>query len=398
MGAYARWSGAAHQSTPGALQPPRSRWRVLYIEMQSRQTDGLLALPGEGRMRSVLRRAKTAPLSTVLGLCLGLCATSARAERQHIVAAGQSLEVIAKRYKRSADELAAANGLDKEVTLRGGQVLTVPSDGVVYVTQGQTLSTIAHAHQLGSLALAKANNLDPAATLRIGQRLLLPGYAAHAKESAGEKRWGKPKQRGVAKMYRIWSEESVVVRLVDTRGAVRPAAQRQMRELLRPRESKKRKTPNARLLGLMAQVSDHFGGRAIHIISGYRIAGGFTRDSSRHVAGDAIDFRIPGVSLDELREYCSHFPNVGVGLYPRSQFVHLDVRLKAARWTDWSLPGQAAILQKPSDPAETGAEGSSAPAPRNDEIPEPSEAASEPPSSPPAPGDASAQGAPAPRG
>jgi len=347
-------------------------------------------------MKPVIRRAKMAHLSTLLSLCLGLCTASARAERQHIVAAGQSLEIIAKRYKRSADELAAANGLNKEVILRGGQVLTVPSDGVVYVTPGQTLSSIAHAHHLGSLAVAKANNLDPTATLRIGQRLLLPGYAAHAKETAGEKRWGKPKQRGVAKMYRIWSEESVVVRLVDTRGAVRPAAQRQMRELLRPRESKKRKTPNLRLLGLMAQVSDHFGGRPIHIISGYRLAGGFTRDSSRHVAGDAVDFRIPGVSLDELREYCSHFPNVGVGLYPRSQFVHLDVRRKSARWTDWSLPGQAAVLQKPSDPKGT-AEGSTTPAPRNDEIPEPSEAASEPPL-PPAPAEASAPSAAAPRG
>lgn len=347
-------------------------------------------------MRSVLRRAKKAQLSTLLSLCLGLCTSSVHAERQHIVAAGQSLEAIAKRYKRSAEELAVANGLNKEVTLHGGQVLTVPSDGVVYVIQGQTLSSIAHAHQLGSLALAKANNLDPGATLRIGQRLLLPGYAAHAKETAGEKRWGKPKQRGVAKMYRIWSEETAVVRLVDTRGVTRPAAQRQMRELLRPRESKKRKTPNARLLGLMAQVSDHFGGRPIHIISGYRLAGGFTRDTSRHVAGDAIDFRIPGVALDELREYCTHFPNVGVGLYPRSQFVHLDVRAKPARWTDWSLPGQAAILQKPVEIDENGAPAAANP--RLDDIPEPSEATSEPPT-PSSPSEATAPSAPTqPRG
>ena len=367
-------------------------WLDVYLSVQPRQTDALPALPGEGRMRSVLRPAKKAPLKTLLSLCLGLCTTSVHAERQHIVAAGQSLEVIAKRYKRSAEELAAANGLKKEVALRGGQVLTVPSDGVVYVTEGQTLSSIAHAHNLGSMTLAKANNLDPTSTLRIGQKLMLPGYAAHAKQTAGEKRWGQPKQRGVAKMYRIWSEQTAIVRLVDTRGAVRPAAQRQMRELMRPRDTKKRKNPNTRLLGLLAQVSDHFGGRPIHIISGYRTAGGLTRDTSRHVAGDAIDFRIPGVSLEELRDYCAHFANVGVGLYPRSQFIHLDVRKKSARWTDWSLPGQAAILQKPADPDESAAS-----TPRNDEIPEPSEAASEPPA-PTAPAEDGAPSVPAQRG
>jgi len=332
------------------------------------------------------RGARTARLVTLLSLCLGLSAGEAHAERQHIVAAGQSLEVIAKRYKRSADELAAANGLNKEVTLRGGQVLTVPADGVVYVTEGQTLSTIAHAHKLGTLTLAKANNLDPGATLHIGQRLLLPGHAAIQKQTAEEKRWGKPKQRGVAKLYRIWSRESLTLRLVDTRGAVRPAAQRQMRELLRPRDSKRRKMPNLRLLGLLAKVSDHYGGRQIHIVSGYRQAGGFTRDSSRHVAGDAIDFRIPGVPLTELRDYCSHFANVGVGYYPRSEFIHLDVRAKAARWTDWSLPGQAAVLQKP-DELEANNDGSEAPAPKTEaDIPEPAaEAAADPPAPQPAP-------------
>jgi uncharacterized protein YcbK (DUF882 family) len=333
------------------------------------------------------RRAKPALIAAALiGLGLGGLTATVHAERQHIVAPGQSLELIARRYNRSAEELAAANGLGKQVTLHGGQVLTVPSDGVVYVTDGQTLSSIAHAHHLGSLALAKANHLDPDATLHIGQRLLLPGHAALEKQTAEEKRWGKPKQRGVAKLYRIWSDESLNLRLVDTRGSVRPAAQRQMRELLRPRDSRKRKLPNSRLLGLLAQVSDHFGGRPIHIVSGYRLPGGFTRDSSQHVAGNAVDFRIPGVPLTELRDYCSHFASVGVGYYPRSQFVHLDVRQKAARWTDWSLPGQAAILQKPAELDEAGNDGSSAPPPRSEaEIPEPAAEASAEPPAPDAP-------------
>ena len=84
---------------------------------------------------------------------------------------------------------------------------------------------------------------------------------------------------------------------------------------------------------LLAEVSDHFGGRQIHVISGYRLAGGDTKPTSRHVSGDAIDFRIPGVPLTELRDYCANFSRVGVGYYPKSGFVHLDVRKRNARWT-----------------------------------------------------------------
>ena len=44
----------------------------------------------------------------------------------------------------------------------------------------------------------------------------------------------------------------------------------EMRDFLRPRESGKRKLPKARLLSLIAQVSDHFGGRRLDVVSGVR--------------------------------------------------------------------------------------------------------------------------------
>jgi uncharacterized protein YcbK (DUF882 family) len=313
------------------------------------------------------------------------------ADRQHTVRPGQSLALIAKQYNINISALAAANGIEKGETLHGGQVLKVPPEGVVYVASGQTLGSIARDHHVATSALAKANHLKLTATLQIGQRLVLPGFkasaratthevtheqvsAAHAtaRESAGSKRWGKPAHRGVVRLYRIWSNESQTLRLVDSKGRARSAAQRAMREFLRPRESRRRKTPNARLLGLLAQVSDHFGGRVIHVVSGYRLPGGYTRDTSRHVAGEAIDFRIPGVPLTELRDYCSHFPNVGVGYYPRTQFIHLDVRRQAGRWTDWSLAGQAPLLTKPAELDDPHNDGAGAPLPQSEaEIPEP---------------------------
>ena len=320
---------------------------------------------GGKQQRSVFGRIG----ALALGLCVStLVARDVRAERQHIVRSGQSLEVIAKRYKLKASELAAANGLTENDALHGGQVLTVPPDGIVYVARGQTLGGIAHEHALGANELARVNKLSPTDTLRVGQRLVLPGYRPSKSESAAEKRWGAPKQRGVVSFYRIWSKETQRIRLVDSSGRAKPAALRTMRELMRPRESRKRKTPNTRLLALLAQVSDHYGGRPIHVVSGFRLPGGLTRDTSRHVAGEAMDFRIPGVPLTELRDYCHHFDHVGVGYYPRTQFVHLDVRRQSARWTDWSLPGQPAILKEPTDLDDDGTSG---PAPKSEaEIPE----------------------------
>jgi hypothetical protein len=84
-----------------------------------------------------------------------------------------------------------------------------------------------------------------------------------------------------------------------------------------------------------------------------------------------MDFRIPGVPLTELRDYCQHFEHAGVGYYPRSQFVHLDVRVQSARWTDWSLPGQAAILREPTGPEDNTADGTAGSGPKSEaEIPE----------------------------
>jgi len=290
----------------------------------------------------------------VLALCCGLAWTlDARADRQHTVKSGQSLGEIAKLYRVGPDTLAAANGLERGEPLRGGQVLTVPPEGVVYVAKGQTLGAIARAHGVSQDALAKANKLEPGASLQIGQRLALPG----AKPGKVEHRSGKakkPKRSGVVSFYRIWSRETIRVRLLDDKGKVRPGALRQMRELMRPRESRKRKLPNERLVRLLAQVSDHFGGRPLHVVSGYRLPGGLTRDTSRHVAGEAMDFRIPGVPLEEVRDRCQRFDHVGVGFYPRTQFVHLDVRRQSARWTDWSLPGQAPVLQKPDEVDDQG--------------------------------------------
>jgi uncharacterized protein YcbK (DUF882 family) len=47
--------------------------------------------------------------------------------------------------------------------------------------------------------------------------------------------------------------------------------------------------------------------------------------NSQHVQGKAIDIRVPGVGTRKLRDIALSLQAGGVGYYPRSQFVHVDV-------------------------------------------------------------------------
>ena len=48
-------------------------------------------------------------------------------------------------------------------------------------------------------------------------------------------------------------------------------------------------------------------------------------EHSQHVLSKAIDIRVPGVSTDRLRDAALSLEMGGVGYYPRSGFVHVDV-------------------------------------------------------------------------
>ena len=71
-----------------------------------------------------------------------------------------------------------------------------------------------------------------------------------------------------------------------------------------------------------------------HIISGYRnphtnarlrkTGGGGVAKRSLHMDGKALDIRLPGVPLDELRDAALSLKAGGVGYYPHDQFVHVD--------------------------------------------------------------------------
>jgi uncharacterized protein YcbK (DUF882 family) len=56
-----------------------------------------------------------------------------------------------------------------------------------------------------------------------------------------------------------------------------------------------------------------------------RNAGHEVAKHSQHILGEAIDIRIPGVSTARLRDAALGLHRGGVGYYPQSQFVHVDL-------------------------------------------------------------------------
>jgi uncharacterized protein YcbK (DUF882 family) len=277
--------------------------------------------------------------------------SDAQAERQHTVREGQTLGSIAQTYKVSIASLAAANELTANSKLKVGELLSVPEAGVVVVQSGDSLWTVAKRNGVAADALAKANGLTLNTLIQPGTRLRLPG-APKSKEPAPSKGVGEVKSKvakneppavglrsGTVSFFRVATGERLKITLTDAKGRVRPQAAQRMAAFLRPRGSQKKKRPELRLLALITEVAKHYEGRTIEVMSGYRVAQGYTSKESRHTKGAAMDIHIDGVTNRALCDYLRHFKNVGVGFYPHSLFVHFDVRDKNAYWIDMSSPG-----------------------------------------------------------
>ena len=91
---------------------------------------------------------------------------------------------------------------------------------------------------------------------------------------------------------------------------------------------------------MLSRVYDHFGKR-IELVSGFRNQ---KRTSSFHFHASASDIRIPGISDTELHKFVTSLDSggMGIGIYPRAGFVHVDIRPEASfRWVDYSPPGSS---------------------------------------------------------
>lgn len=215
---------------------------------------------------------------------------------------------------------------------------TMPASAdVTYLAKkGETLSAIARRFHVTARAIAKANHLKDAAEPRAGQALVIPS------ENAAESSPGA--QRGTVRAERYG--EKVRIRVRDGSGHVTGEALRAFQNLMRQGAASFPVDP--RLLALVSVVSDHFGGKTLEIVSGYRT---YTPTQwtphSNHNLGRALDFKVESVRNEDVWAFCRTFRNAGCGYYPNSGFVHLDVREAKASWIDRSLPGEAPQYDAP---------------------------------------------------
>jgi uncharacterized protein YcbK (DUF882 family) len=88
------------------------------------------------------------------------------------------------------------------------------------------------------------------------------------------------------------------------------------------------------LLDFLHSLADQTRATApFHVISGFRspVTNAMLRSRSQgvagrslHMLGKAIDIRVPGVRLPDLRDAAIALRRGGVGFYPQSDFVHVD--------------------------------------------------------------------------
>jgi uncharacterized protein YcbK (DUF882 family) len=105
--------------------------------------------------------------------------------------------------------------------------------------------------------------------------------------------------------------------------------------LLRDHLANETKEIAPRLLDLLWAINSRLDSRqAFHVISGYRSnsTNAYLRahssgvaDNSLHTVGQAIDIRLPGRDLRSLRKAAVDLQGGGVGFYPKSDFVHVDI-------------------------------------------------------------------------
>jgi uncharacterized protein YcbK (DUF882 family) len=142
-----------------------------------------------------------------------------------------------------------------------------------------------------------------------------------------------PGARRLALVHTHTRERIEIVFAIDDRHE--PAALTQLNRFLRDHYTGEVGAIDPRIFDQLHRVQQVLGSTAaFDIISGYRCPatnaslrekrGGGVARHSLHMEGRAIDVRLPGAPLADLRDAALSLRAGGVGYYPQSQFVHLD--------------------------------------------------------------------------
>ena len=135
-------------------------------------------------------------------------------------------------------------------------------------------------------------------------------------------------------LYNVYTHENLnAVYWKD--GMYLPDELARINHIFRDIRSGKEKEININLLDLLFDVKEQLKSKEpFHVMSGYRTPKSNAMLSKRkkgvsknslHMYGKAVDISMPGYSLRDIRKAAMNLRAGGVGYYPRSKFLHLDV-------------------------------------------------------------------------
>ena len=166
-------------------------------------------------------------------------------------------------------------------------------------------------------------------------------------------------------LYSVNHGERIRVFIYQEDGTLSPKAVSAIQHLLRDKDTDEEHPIHPRLIKLLYRVADELQAKQINVISGYRASTNDQKESN-HKLGRAVDFMVPGTPLGAAARRARSFGHVGVGFYPVSGFIHMDVRDGPSYfWIDRSGPGKPSCQQRMQ--AGTGAKSDRKWRPENDE-------------------------------
>jgi len=177
-------------------------------------------------------------------------------------------------------------------------------------------------------------------TLHISRRFFLKGTlftTALALIQPGQVLANLSRERppsGQLKLYNIHTGEKISTTYRNQNGQYDKQSIKELNWLLRCHYTDQQHPIDIKTIEFLDLVNTRLCcGREIHVISGYRSPtynnyllgrGRRVAKHSLHMEGRALDIRIPGTALSDVRRTAISLRMGGVGYYPGSDFVHID--------------------------------------------------------------------------
>jgi uncharacterized protein YcbK (DUF882 family) len=172
-------------------------------------------------------------------------------------------------------------------------------------------------------------------------------------QSAGEAPVGPSSQQGKDRVLRLYNTHTGErIEIVYRRGELYvPDALVKLDHFLRDHNSGDVRHFDPRLYDILSDLTASVGKPAaeIEIVCGYRTPStnetlrarttGVAKNSL-HIQAEAIDLRVPGIDTLKLRRAALVLQRGGVGYYPHSDFIHVDV----GRVRQWCFDCPASLL------------------------------------------------------